>query len=123
MNLVSILIIFFSITPNAFAKPMELSSESKECASCHKKETPAMFQQWGASKHYKGKVGCFECHRANVGDKDAFMHYKQRISIIVSPNDCARCHKKEVDEFQNSHHSQAGRILGSLDNAWRIILG
>lgn len=95
---------------------MELSEESKECATCHKKETPVIYQQWGASKHYKGKVGCFECHRANAGDKDAFLHFKQRISIIVSPKDCARCHQKEVDEFANSHHSQGGRILGSLDN-------
>jgi hydroxylamine dehydrogenase len=38
------------------------------------------------------------------------------IATIVSPLDCARCHAKEVDEFLNSHHSKAGRIMGSLDN-------
>jgi len=27
-----------------------------------------------------------------------------------------RCHAKEVDEFVNSHHAKAGRIMGSLDN-------
>ncbi|MCP3995688.1 MAG: hydroxylamine oxidoreductase, partial [bacterium] len=35
---------------------------------------------------------------------------------IVSPKDCAQCHEKEVNEFLNSHHSKAGRIMGSLDN-------
>jgi hypothetical protein len=34
----------------------------------------------------------------------------------VSPSDCARCHAREVAEFAGSHHSKAGRILGSLDN-------
>ena len=38
------------------------------------------------------------------------------ISTIVSPEDCARCHPKEVEEFAGSHHSKGGRIIGSLDN-------
>ena len=94
----------------------ELSKASKECISCHKKESRALYQQWGKSKHYRGNVGCFECHAAQEGDVDAFMHYEQRIAIIVSPKDCARCHSKEVEEFLGSHHAAAGRILGSLDN-------
>ncbi|MCP5024504.1 MAG: hydroxylamine oxidoreductase [bacterium] len=94
----------------------ELSKASKECISCHKKESRALYQQWGESKHYRGNVGCFECHAAQDGDKDAFMHYEQRIAVIVSPKDCARCHSKEVEEFLGSHHAKAGRILGSLDN-------
>ncbi len=71
---------------------------------------------WGESKHYRAKVGCYECHKANAGDKDAFMHNKFRIATIVSPKDCSSCHEKEVKEFAESHHSQAARILGSLDN-------
>ncbi len=94
----------------------EFSPQTRECIKCHQKDTHALYQQWGASKHYRAKVGCYECHRANSGDKDAFMHYKQRIAVIVSPKDCSRCHEKEVNEFSSSHHAQAGRILGSLDN-------
>lgn len=96
--------------------PSELSSESQECAQCHRKVSMSVVQQWGASKHYRAKVGCFECHQAQPGDKDAFMHYNARIATIVSPDDCARCHEREVQEFVDSHHSQAARILGSLDN-------
>jgi len=44
------------------------------------------------------------------------IHDDYIISTIVSPVDCARCHDKEVDEFVNSHHAKAGRIMGSLDN-------
>jgi len=94
----------------------ELSSTSRDCIACHKKESLALYQQWGGSKHYKANVGCYECHRAEEGDPDAFRHYDATISVIVSPKDCARCHQKEVQEFSESHHAKGGRILGSLDN-------
>lgn len=96
--------------------PFELSEESQECIECHKEDNMSIYQQWGASKHFGANVGCYECHAADEGDADAFEHGDYTISIIVSPKDCARCHNKEVDEFTNSHHSKAGRIMGSLDN-------
>ena len=65
-------------------------------------------------------MGCYECHKADPKDPDAYIHdekkVKKHISIIVSPKDCANCHEKEVKEFDGSHHSKGGRILGSLDN-------
>jgi len=73
-------------------------------------------QQWGFSKHYGANVGCYECHQADEGDPDAYMHQKQLISIIVSPKDCANCHESAVKEMTESHHAKAARILGSLDN-------
>ncbi|MCP3915775.1 MAG: hydroxylamine oxidoreductase [bacterium] len=102
-------------TTQAIGLP-ELSKASRECVDCHKKESLGLYQQWGDSKHYRGNVGCFECHMANRDDADAFRHYDQWISVIVSPKDCARCHSREVEEFMGSHHSKGGRILGSLDN-------
>jgi len=104
---------------NAEAAPLNLSgptAESKACVGCHKDITPVIVQQWGASKHYRGDVGCFECHQAETADPDAFEHFGYQIAIIVSPKDCAACHKGEVSEFTASHHSKAARILGSLDN-------
>jgi len=96
--------------------PTELSSETLECMECHADATVGIYQEWGASKHYRGNVGCFECHRAEAGDADACDHNGHLISIIVSPRDCARCHAREVGEFEESHHAKAGLILGSLDN-------
>ena len=94
----------------------EMSAATVECVSCHKRESPALYEQWGDSKHYVANVGCMECHAANADDPDAFRHYDRTISVIVSPKDCARCHSREVEEFSGSHHSKGGRILGSLDN-------
>ncbi|MCK5696929.1 MAG: hydroxylamine oxidoreductase [Gammaproteobacteria bacterium] len=100
--------------------PQEFSEESKQCIKCHKKNNPGIVQQWGASKHYRAKVGCYECHAADQGDKDGYMHGKKNeetlISIIVSPKDCSNCHEKEVRQTDESHHAKAGRIMASLDN-------
>lgn len=94
----------------------EMSPQSRACADCHKKESAALYSQWGSSKHYRGNVGCYECHSAVEGEPDAYEHYGQRIATIVTPKDCGRCHEREVGEFNGSHHAKGGRILGSLDN-------
>ncbi len=94
----------------------ELSDVTKECVACHKEESTSLYEQWGDSKHYRGNVGCYECHAADAEDADAIRHYDHVIATIVSPKDCARCHSREVEEFLGSHHSKGGRILGSLDN-------
>ncbi|MCA9293456.1 MAG: hypothetical protein KDA20_06560 [Phycisphaerales bacterium] len=94
----------------------EMSEQSRMCVGCHRSENPALFQQWGGSLHYRANIGCYECHLANEGDPDGFDHYGQRISVLVTPKDCARCHTRETAEFAASHHAKAGRILGSLDN-------
>jgi hypothetical protein len=94
----------------------EISRQTQECLECHQKLDTGIYQQWGASKHYRGNIGCFECHGADRDDPDAFEHEGYTIAILVTPKDCARCHTKEVEEFASSHHSKGGRILGSLDN-------
>ncbi len=99
--------------------PNQLSENTYECIECHQSDNPGLYQQWGASKHYGANVGCYECHRADESDPDVLhdgIHDDYVIATIVSPRDCSRCHPSEVDEFENSHHSKAGRILGSLDN-------
>jgi Cytochrome c554 and c-prime len=35
---------------------------------------------------------------------------------MVTPKSCDMCHAQQAEEFQASHHAQAGQILGSLDN-------
>lgn len=94
----------------------EISPQSALCIDCHKRESPVIYEQWGDSKHFRGNIGCFECHKAEKEDPDVYEHYGEFIATIVSPKDCARCHEKEVAQFPSSHHSKAARILGSTDN-------
>ncbi len=93
-----------------------LSDTTRECIDCHQKADPGLYQQWGSSTHFRANIGCYECHAADKSDVDAFDHFGDTIAILVTPKDCARCHSREVEEFAGSHHSKAGRILGSLDN-------
>lgn len=90
-----------------------LSKESATCVSCHIEDNRGLYQQWGRSKHYGANVGCYECHRAEQGDPDAFMHKKFLIAVIVSPKDCGRCHSRESAEFTHSIHAKAGAFVGS----------
>lgn len=96
--------------------PETLSKESKDCIECHKQQTPVIVDQWGASRHFRANVACYECHQAKKKEPDAFEHNGYMISTIVSPRDCAGCHSQEVQEFESSHHAKAARILGSEDN-------
>lgn len=98
-------------------KPFKnLSWESGTCTSCHLKENPSIYQQWGKSKHYGANVGCYECHKADRSDPDAIRHKDFWISVIVTPKDCATCHNTEVKQFSQSKHAHAGKVIGSLDN-------
>ncbi|MBK8975892.1 MAG: hydroxylamine oxidoreductase [Planctomycetes bacterium] len=108
-----------ALAPRAVAQAIglpEISAISKECIDCHKKTDIVIYQQWGESKHFRGNVACYECHAADRTDVDARTHYGRTIATLVTPRDCGRCHSAETAEFMGSHHSKAGRILGSLDN-------
>ncbi len=93
-----------------------VGQESQTCVACHSATSPGIVKQWERSSHAQSGIGCYECHQAKKGDRDGFEHNGSFISVIVSPKDCSVCHSKEVAEFQASHHSEAAKILGSLDN-------
>ncbi len=91
-----------------------------QCIKCHKKRDPGIVAQWEHSVHAttkKNKAGCVECH---VVPKDYPTALKGKvcpfaknsgknwsIAVAVSSVTCAKCHKKEVDQFLNSGHSRA----------------
>ena len=120
-----------------------VSPETEECLGCHKELHPGIVKSWSDGRHSKVTVkqalekeklssrisstptnekllnvvvGCYECHSLNT-DKhaDAFEHNGYTINIVVSPNDCAVCHKTEVEEYAGNIMSQAYSNL--MDNA------
>ncbi|MFH2049345.1 MAG: multiheme c-type cytochrome [bacterium] len=113
------------------AVPTTLSEESASCISCHEMSMPGLVKEWRYSHHYAADVGCYECHAAEPGDPDGMDHNGYNIAVIVSPKDCSKCHINEFNQFQKSHHADAGKILGSLDNVlgevvegpWAVING
>ncbi len=96
----------------------KIDGNTEKCISCHEKEGNgrSIVENWKKSLHGELGIGCIECHEADKNDADAFEHEGFTIATIVTPNDCAKCHPSESKEFQNSHHADAGMIMGSLDN-------
>lgn len=89
----------------------ELSNETKKCIECHEITSAAVFTQWSSSKHAQLDIGCYECHQADQNSSDLFMHEGFAISIIVSPQDCARCHDEQFQSYEKSLHADAVNIL------------
>ncbi|MCB2198766.1 hypothetical protein KQI63_05130 [bacterium] len=98
-----------------FAQAADRATVEGKCMTCHKEKSPGLYQQWYSSEHSLHNVTCYDCHKAEKGDKDAFMHEGALIATLVTPNDCSVCHTKESEEFQRSHHAKAGKILSSND--------
>lgn len=96
--------------------PVVVPASSSRCVDCHAQGNPGIVEQWEHSTHAHKGVGCVECHTANEGEADAFLHEGQLIATVVTPRDCGRCHEQVYDEFSRSHHAKAGNILASLDN-------
>lgn len=96
--------------------PIAVPATSKACVDCHAQGNPGIVAHWKGSNHARSGVGCADCHTAKVEEADAFNHYGVVIATVVTPRDCARCHREVAQEFEGSHHAAAGNILASLDN-------
>ena len=86
-----------------------------KCVTCHKEKSPGLYQQWFSGQHAIHKVTCYDCHEAEAGDPDAFMHYDGLIATLVTPKDCGKCHAEAREQVENSYHAKAGQILESQD--------
>ncbi len=90
-------------------------AEAGRCMTCHKEKSPGLYSQWFMSEHAKQRVTCIDCHGAERGEPDAFLHEGALIATLVTPKDCAACHPKETAEVDQSYHATAGLILESQD--------
>ncbi len=91
------------------------TESGEKCLTCHKKNTPGLYNQWKDSKHAQNDVTCLDCHSAEEEDADAFKHSGEMIATLVTPKDCSLCHEKESEEVSSSYHATAGEILDSND--------
>lgn len=60
-----------------------MSGETKACVKYHQKNNPGIVQQWGRSKHYGANIGCYECHQADEGDIDAYIHDDKKVKKTI----------------------------------------
>jgi len=129
------MLMFFVMTGAASADGAPMSEETETCLECHATLHPGIVQEWKRSGHAKFTpaeglkreklerrlsveqvpdklanvcVGCAECHTMNaVKHKDTFEHNDYRVHVVVTPKDCATCHKVEVEEYGRNVMSYA----------------
>ena len=121
--LASVLIVGMTLAFSSSAPAQVLAKQNETCLQCHSAMNPGLVEEWRASAHAQNNVGCYDCHRAEKTDVDAFEHNGATIAVIVSPKDCGRCHQNEVDQQKGSHHAKAAEILASLDNFLGEVVG
>lgn len=78
------------------------SAAKSACIDCHKKVTPGIVQQHLEGKMSKKGVDCSTCHGSDHTKMDDAKKAK-----IPTPQTCAQCHKKQVDQFMAGKHSLA----------------
>lgn len=100
---------------------IEVDAKSAQCITCHEKQNIAVNQitAWKESEHAVMGIGCIECHSAGKDDFDAFKCPQNDVLVArhPTPKDCAECHEKEVDEFQNSKHAHQFWLFANADRA------
>lgn len=79
---------------------------SAGCVSCHTKTSPLIVAQWGASAHAQKGIACLECHGAKEDEPGNFMHHDARMTVLVTPTKCGRCHKDEAAQMASSPHGK-----------------
>ncbi len=115
MKTVLLVVIASAMLMGSMAFATDSPEVAGKCMTCHKEKSPGLYRQWYQSGHAAHKVTCYDCHKADKGDADAFMHEGGLIATLVTPKDCGRCHEKEATEVQASYHAHAGEILDSQD--------
>jgi len=96
-----------------------ISESAKGCVECHAEQSRGIVADWANSRHAHANVNCLDCHAAGPADTDAsqghLMFEKTRISAVVSPKDCSRCHPDEAAQHARSKHANTIEIIWKLD--------
>lgn len=100
---------------NKHEDPSKLINRSAFCIECHQNDTPAIVEEWLQSTHARAKIGCDDCHGAQQGDHDSFLHAgRYNIRTVVTPVKCARCHKDIQRDYFTSGHAKSLDLLKDM---------
>src|SRR3990172_8908798 len=94
---VLILASVFLLSSTAFS-----ATPKSACIDCHKKVTPGVVQQHLEGRMSKAGVDCSTCHGSDHKKMD-----DAKLAKLPTPETCAGCHKKQVDQFKSGKHNLA----------------
>jgi hydroxylamine dehydrogenase len=77
---------------------------SGKCAECHSRETPAIVQEYGMSRHAAKGINCLDCHGPAEGQQ-SYDHRGFTLARNLTSANCARCHATQYRQFLRSRHA------------------
>jgi hydroxylamine dehydrogenase len=96
-----------------------VSKDAQECVDCHAEKSKGIVSDWASSRHAHANISCLDCHVAGPADPDisrVHLQYDEtRISAIVSPKDCSRCHPAEAAQYAKSKHANTLELIWKID--------
>ena len=103
----------------AVGQDAKISDDAERCVSCHTKQQPGIVADWKGSRHFEVGVSCLDCHR--VADEHSpmggeHMSSGAKVSVLVPPSTCGRCHADQVEQFNASGHFRAYRQIIPKDS-------
>ena len=113
-----------------------LTPEGKNCITCHQALEPGIVSDWVDSRHGHVGVSCIDCHAVPEDSPTAILHEEVfdmagfdntlldrgvYISVLVSPETCARCHPAEVEQFNSSGHFRAFHQIIPKDSLHALV--
>ncbi|MHC4148506.1 MAG: multiheme c-type cytochrome [Planctomycetota bacterium] len=96
-----------------------VSEEARMCIECHSEIKSGLVADWAASRHAHANITCIDCHAAGPADKyTSKMHLdysETKVTPIVSPKDCSRCHPYEAAQYAKSKHANTLELIWKID--------
>jgi len=94
----------------------ELVEATGTCASCHRRETPAIVAEYERSVHVKQGTNCLDCHQPQDGQA-SFEHRGFTLAESLTSKNCSQCHAEENRQFLRSRHAAPAwaAVQGSTD--------
>ncbi len=90
---------------------------SDKCATCHKRVTPDIVNQYSMSTMAKSGVKCIDCHGVERSNPMGIDHQGFFITTSPTPKQCGTCHPSEKKQFDHSRHGAPAWIaLSGLDD-------
>lgn len=104
----------------ALVVPARAAWEGNQCVACHETERLPIslghsFEEWRASAHARGGVGCEKCHGGDPTAADATIAHRGVLPVSEAgslvnpqrlPHTCGACHVKELQAYASTVHAQ-----------------
>ena len=82
----------------------EMVKATGKCASCHRRETHAIVNEFQRSAHAREGVTCLDCHQPQ-DQQSSFEHRGFTLAENMTSKNCQQCHAGQYRQYLRSRHA------------------